>query len=357
MNQADQALRAELKAHHLVFSHDGMPGYRRQRRGKTFRFLLPDGTTLKDREERRRILSLAIPPAYENVWICPIPNGHLQATGIDQRTRKQYRYHSDWAALSANRKFTDLATFARSLPSLRAAVTTALHRAGFDRERVVAGIVALLDTTGYRIGNRRYVRENGSYGLATLLAKHLKQSDQGWEVRFIGKAGQPHLARIRHHAINHLISELHELPGQHLFRYEDSAGDWHNVSTTEVNEWLKQTGGGDFTAKQFRTWNATVRCAIELAKQPPGDTKTAIKQAEVAAIRATAERFRHTPATCKKYYIHPEIFRAFHNGKLYEIMKKRPPLFRADPAAKLRANERKILWLIEHPAPKKRPSR
>ncbi len=169
----------------------------------------------------------------------------------------------------------------------------------------------------------------------------------------MGKSGQPHQARIHHAGGNALISELQELPGQHLFRYEDEAGAWHDIGTSDVNEWLKETGGGDFSAKQFRTWQATVRCARELAKEPPGETKTGRKRAEMTAIRTTAEKFRHTPATCRKYYVHPEVLRAYRSGRLHKIMHRRPPKFSAlDPAAKLRADERRVLWLLEHPEKK-----
>ncbi|MES2997443.1 MAG: hypothetical protein V4733_11595 [Verrucomicrobiota bacterium] len=167
------ALKSELQVHHLVFSHDAMPGYSRRKHGRSFRFFHPDGSALADPEERRRVLSLAVPPAYENVWICLKANGHLQATGFDQRGRKQYRYHPRWMEMSSDRKFGNLTAFARSLPVIRAKVAAALSEEGFERPRIAAGIVALLDSTGYRIGNRRYAKENKSYGLATLLARHL----------------------------------------------------------------------------------------------------------------------------------------------------------------------------------------
>lgn len=407
---AKAAILPELKARHLVFSHDGMPGYRRQRQGKGFRFLLPGsggGGTLRDAEERRRILSLAIPPAWREVWICTHPQGHLQATGVDEKGRKQYRYHAQWAELSADRKFTGIADFARALPALRGRVAAALAAEGFEKERIVAGIVGLLDHTGYRIGNRRYASENRSYGLVSLLSRHLVEEDGQWVLRFRGKSGQWHRAEVRNARLMKLVAELHELPGQHLFRYERAPGQWSDIDTGDVNAWLKEAGGGDFTAKQFRTWRATVLCARELARLPmpvavavaasasvsaleavsvpvpvpadeagasaevgagagvdananagassgtkpkggAGTSAAALRSAELAAVRATAARLHHTPAVCRQYYLHPAVMAAFRSGSLHRVMQGRPPKFPAgDRAGLLRADERRVLWLIE----------
>lgn len=330
-----------------------MPGYSRRRQGRHFRFFAPNGTLLSDASEKQRILSLAIPPAYREVWICTQANGHLQATGLDDRGRKQYRYHPQWAALSADRKFTGLPEFARALPGLRSRVASALAVGGFEKERIVAGIVGLLDHTGYRIGNKRYVSENRSYGLVSLLSRHLVEEESGWTLRFRGKSGQWHRAEVRNARISALVAELHELPGQHLFRYEKEDGEWHDLGTTDVNDWLKLVGGGHFTAKQFRTWRATVLCARELAAYPVPETAREQRANELAAIRLTAARLHHTPSTCRKYYLHPAIFDAFRSGRLQPLMRNRPPKFPAgDKAASLRADERRLLWLIEHPAAK-----
>ncbi|WP_367870864.1 DNA topoisomerase IB [Luteolibacter sp. Populi] len=339
---------AALRAHDLVFSHDGMPGYQRRRSGKGFSYLTPKGSTLRSAEERKRIASLVIPPAYESVWICVLPNGHLQATGLDQRGRKQYRYHPDWHSLSADRKFEILPEFAKALPRIRRRVKAALDGETLDRERIVAGVVGLLDSTGFRIGNHRYAKENRSFGLSTLLTRHLSEEDGGWVLRFKGKSGKEHEAQVRDARIATLIAELHELPGQRLFRHEDESGSLHDVGTAEVNDWLKEVGGGDFTAKQFRTWRATLLCALELGKAPPEESEAACKRAEVAAIRLTAEVLNHTPATCRKYYIHPGILRAYRSGDLYRAMIGKPPrMRRVDESAKLKADERRVLALIE----------
>ncbi len=339
---------AILKAHDLVFTHDGMPGYSRRRSGRGFSYLTPSGTVLRSAAERRRIGSLVIPPAYQSVWICQLPNGHLQATGLDQRGRKQYRYHPEWHLLSGDRKFDLLPDFAKALPRIRQRVRSALSNGGLDRDRIIAGIVALLDSTGFRIGNRRYAKENRSFGVVSLLSRHLAEEDGEWVLRFRGKSGIEHEAQIRDARIAALIAELQELPGQRLFRHEDESGVWHEVGTADVNAWLKEVGGGEFTAKQFRTWRATLQCALVLGKEPPGESEAACKRAEAAAIQATAESLNHTPATCRKYYVHPGILKAYRSGDLHRVMRARPPrMRRADESAKLRADERRVLSVIE----------
>lgn len=332
----------------LVFTHDAMPGYSRQRRGKGFSYFTPSKAVLKDAGERKRIASLVIPPAYESVWICVKPNGHLQATGIDQRGRKQYRYHADWQVLSSDRKFELLPAFALALPRLRRKIKSALAGTDLDRERIVAGIVALLDATGFRIGNRRYAKENRSFGLASLLTRHLSEEDGRWIMRFRGKSGIDHEAGIAAGRLAALIAELHELPGQPLFQYEDETGGLHEVGTTDVNGWLKEAGGGDYTAKQFRTWRATVMCARELGNEAPAESEAGLRRAEVAAIRKTAEALNHTVATCRKYYVHPAILKAYRSGDLFRVMSAAPPrMRRSDESYRLHSDERRTLLLIE----------
>ncbi len=333
----------------LVFTHDGMEGYRRKRRGKGFSFHLPCGELLRDPEERRRILSLAVPPAYRSVWICMLPNGHLQATGIDDRGRKQYRYHPAWMEWSGERKFDHLLEFARALPEIRRAVRASLAGDRFSRERVVAGVVALLDRTGYRVGSPRYARENGSYGLATMLTRHVDPDDDGSvRIHFNGKSGKRHETEVNDPRLVRLIHELHELPGQHLFRYEDESGERHDLDSSEVNAWLKEKGGGDFSAKQFRTWRATVLCARELGREPPAGSRAARTRARNEAIKRTAAILHHRPATCRKYYVHPAIFRAYPGGELHRAINRRAPaLRRRDGTCRLHADERRVFRLLE----------
>ena len=335
------------KAIRLVFTTDTMPGYKRVRRGKGFSFVLPDGLKLTDIAERKRILSLAIPPAYKNVWICTRENGHLQATGIDARGRKQYRYHPHWHLRAADRKFGELTGFAAALPRIRARLRRELAGEDLTRDRTIAGIVALLDITGYRIGNSRYERENKSFGLSSLLNRHLKEKGGHLELNFRGKSGQQHKAEIVSPRLIRLVRDLHELPGQHLFRYEDAKGEWHDIGTTDVNDWLKETGGGENTAKQFRTWKASVLCARELAVAPPPEPVPAQERIIRQAIIATAPKLHHTPATCRKYYIHPSLLDGFRSGALFRIMNSAPPrLIKLDGTAALGVDERRVYRLL-----------
>lgn len=341
----------------LVFTHDGMPGYRRSRVGRGFSYRLPGGSLLRDKRERARISALAVPPAYEDVWICMLENGHLQATGLDQRGRKQYRYHPEWHRMAGDRKFLELAEFARALPAIRRKVRAALTGEGLERDRIIAGVVTLLDQTGFRIGNHRYVQENHSFGLASLLTRHARETEEGLLLRFKGKAGKEHRARIDDAQVIALVEELQELPGQYLFCHRDGRR-WRPVESGDVNSWLKEISGGNFTAKQFRTWRATVMCARELGREPPPEGRTALKKAETIAIRTTAERLHHTPATCRSYYIHPAIFRAYRSGDLYRRMNSPAPRLRkSDGSARLHADERRVLAVIEASPPRsKRPA-
>lgn len=333
-----------LDAFKLAYTSETLPGIRRQRRGKGFAYFLPDGSLLTDEKELQRIASLVIPPAYKDVWICRVKNGHLQATGIDQRGRKQYRYHPLWHELANDRKFSNLPAFVSALPRIRSRVKEALKEEGMTRSRVIAGVVALLDQTGYRIGNEKYVKDNRSFGLASLLMKHLKQEDGEWVMRFKGKAGTLHEAEVKDPQLTSLLEELQDLPGQHLFRYEDDAGVCHDITTADVNAWMKEAGGGEFTAKQFRTWKATLICAKELSKTPPDESTAAIRRAIRQAVVATAAHLRHTPTTCRKYYLPPRLFTAYQTGRLFTGM--------SEPAASIRGfsglhmDERRLLPLI-----------
>lgn len=346
-----QALPSTPPAKSLVFTSDEMPGYSRERRGRGFSYRLPRGGLLKDKRERRRIASLAIPPAYEAVWICRLPNGHLQATGLDARGRKQYRYHPAWLEIAAERKFAELGGFASTLPRIRSACRSALAHSEITRERVIAGIVLLLDRTGYRIGNSRYEKENRSFGLSSLHSRHVQLERDGLRLRFRGKSGMDHEAEVDDAAMRKLVLDLQDLPGQHLFRYEGSDGEWHDIDSSDVNGWIRETSGGDYSAKFFRTWKATVLCALELKNENPPESKAAANKAMGRAIEATAEQLRHTAATCRKYYVHPAVSKAYRDGTLHGIMNRRAPQLRkSDGTARLHANERRVYKLITGPS-------
>ncbi|RYD31022.1 MAG: hypothetical protein EOP87_15525 [Verrucomicrobiaceae bacterium] len=235
----------------------------------------------------------------------------------------------------------------QALPRIRACVTKDLANPDLTRDRVIAGIVALLDLTGYRIGNSRYEKENRSYGLSSLLMRHVKEENGQLMLRFRGKSGNEHETEVSNPRLSRLVEELQDLPGQHLFRYEDEAGFFHDVETEDVNDWLKDAGGGDYTAKQFRTWRATLLCAKELAKEPPPEAATRQRSVFRDAIKATALKLNHTPATCRKYYIHPNLEKTFSTGELHQVMHgPAPTLKRADGTAALRTDERRVYKLI-----------
>ncbi len=301
----------------LIYLIDEAAGISRRRRaGGGFSYFLPDGSRLSDDAEVARIDSLAIPPAYRRVWISPHGNSHLQATGYDDRRRKQYRYHAEWQRLRAREKFAQMGEFGAALPSIRAAVAGALRHRELDRPRVVATLVRMLDQTACRIGNLNYRDENGTYGLSTLESEHVDAHGETVELSYRGKGGGDIEAKLRSGTVAKIVRKLQELPGQHLFKYKDARGGWHPVDSTDVNEWLQEVSGAVFTAKNFRTWHAS-RLALEiLAETEVPESATGIARARNTAIKDVAVRLHHRPATCRKYYVHPLVVELFEAGKL-----------------------------------------
>lgn len=303
-----QALNAETRApRRLVYVDDSMPGIRRLRHGEHFRYLRPDGKPLKDEAELARIRKLAIPPAYTDVWICPRPDGHLQATGRDARGRKQYRYHPDWRIARDAGKFGRMLEFGKVLPRIRRRVKKDLALpvgAHPRRESVLAALVRLLDTTLVRIGNDEYARSNGSYGLTTLRNRHAAVEGSTLRLRFKGKHGIVNDVSLDDPRVARIVRRCQSLPGQDLFEYADEDGTVRCLGSADVNAYLREAGGADFTAKDFRTWHATVH-ALQLAKAPPpaGGSRRSAKEilAEVAA------RLGNTVAVCRKSYVHPQV--------------------------------------------------
>ncbi|MDN3920486.1 DNA topoisomerase IB [Roseateles violae] len=292
----------------LVYVSDDMPGIRRVRRGPGFAYRSSEGQWLRDAAEIQRIRRLAIPPAYSEVWICPLPNGHLQATGRDARGRKQYRYHADWSAARDAEKFDRLAEFGRALPHIRARVARDLRalrgRPLLPRELVLATIVRLLDTTFVRVGNDEYARGNGSYGLTTLRNPHAKVEAGRLRLRFRGKSGVEHDVSVQDPRLAQVVRRCQHLPGQELFQYQDEDGAVHRVGSTDVNSYLSEAAGAHFTAKDFRTWHASV-LALELGRQACAGGVQPFPAKQLLAEVAAA--LHNTPAVCRKAYIHPRI--------------------------------------------------
>ena len=297
----------------LQYVSDERPGYRRKAKGKDFEYFDTEGKPIRDEQRLLRIRRLAIPPAWTDVWICPSPNGHIQATGRDARRRKQYRYHERWREVRDENKFERLAHFAKALPNIRRRVAQDLKLPGLPREKVLATIVRLLERTFIRIGNEEYARENKSFGLTTLKNRHVKVRGAQVRFRFRGKSRIQHEVDISDGRVAKVIAKCQDLPGQDLFQYVDAEGKVQDVTSQDVNDYLRQIAGEDFSAKDFRTWGGTVLAAIALARQEQFQTKKQAKANIKTAICAVAELLGNTPSVCRKCYIHPIIVEAYLN--------------------------------------------
>jgi DNA topoisomerase I len=300
----------------LVHISDGEPGLRRKRAGRGFCYIGLDGRKVSDPDTLSRIRALAIPPAWTDVWISPSAAGHFQASGRDQRGRKQYRYHPDWIACRDAAKFEKLAEFARALPAIRRRVQDDMRRRNITRERVIASVVWLLDRTFVRIGNDHYARENGSYGLTTLRSRHVDLNGGTVRFSFKGKSGREWQIKLSDRRIAATVGKLEELPGQHLFQYLDDDGDPHPIQSSDVNAYLREASGTDFTSKHFRTWAATKDAALELGETPLPTTQSGRARLLNAVIDRIAARLRNTRAVCRACYVHPEVISEWENDRL-----------------------------------------
>jgi DNA topoisomerase-1 len=298
---------ASAKAAGLRYVSDEMPGITRIARGKHFAYVAADGKEITDETELARIRSLAVPPAYTDVWICPIANGHLQATGRDARGRKQYRYHKRWREVRDETKYGRMIAFAQALPAIRKRIEADMALSGLPREKVLATVVQLLETTAIRVGNDEYAKDNGSYGLTTLRNTHAKV--QGATVRFSfrGKSGVRHAIDLRDRRLAKIVRQCQDLPGQQLFEYVDDDGNTRAIDSSDVNAYIREISGEDFSAKDFRTWLGTVTCASLLAQQEAAETQTERKSRLTDVIKDVATRLGNTPAVCRKCYVHPHV--------------------------------------------------
>jgi len=300
----------------LRYSTDTRPGITRRRSGRGFSYRDADGATVRDREVVARIRALAIPPAWTDVWICPWPNGHLQASGRDARSRKQYRYHTQWHERRGTDKFDRMLAFAEALPRIRRRCDVDLARRGLPRQKVIAAVVRLLELTLIRVGNDEYARLNRSFGLTTLRDRHARIDGAAVRFRFRGKSGQSHEVGLRDRRLARLIRRCQELPGQELFQFVDADGTVRDVTSDDVNAYLREASGGDFTAKDFRTWAGTVLAYRALRALQPGTGKVAAKRNVVEAIRQTADRLGNTPAVARGSYVHPAVLEAYLAGSI-----------------------------------------
>jgi DNA topoisomerase-1 len=300
----------------LRYVHDDRPGYTRKRAGKGFVYYDTKGNRITEPEELQRFRSLVLPPAWENVWICPSPHGHIQATARDARGRKQYRYHPLWSAVRNRTKFNHMVVFGEKLPLIREHVNQQLSLRGMPRDKVLAVVVTLLGTTLIRIGNAEYSRSNGSYGLTTLLNKHVHVNGSTVEFSFRGKSGKKHVIDVHNRKLATIIRRCQELPGQELFGYIDEDGTAVDIDSNDVNEYLHTITGEDITAKDFRTWGGTLYALDTLCSNGSCTNESERKAALQQAVRTAAGRLGNTPAVCRKYYIHSAVISAFEQGSL-----------------------------------------
>ncbi len=329
-------LRSELRRFGLVYSSDAMPGILRRARGRGFSYLASDGTSIDDPAERARIASLAIPPAYLCVWICPLPHGHLQATGFDDRKRKQYRYHTDWSAFRAQLKFSELASFGETLPRIRRALARDLQAEAGTKTYALAALVSLIDAAHLRVGSEEYLEENGTFGAATLQRRHVRLEDGVVRLNYRGKGGRRVHSTLRDRRLHRILETIDDLPGRNLFVYLNAAGDVCDIDSAQVNAYLAEISGREgVTAKTFRTWAGTL-AAFEVALETPAPS---IK----AMTSAAAERLHNTPTVCRNSYIHPAVLALRDDDEA-------PPM-PEQPARGLKQREAALLAFLEAAAP------
>jgi DNA topoisomerase-1 len=299
----------------LRYVSDLEPGIARRVCGKGYSFVDAEARPVRDKDTLARIRTLAIPPAWRDVWICPLENGHIQATGRDARGRKQYIYHPDWVAVRDANKFARMRTFGKALPTIRRRVAADLARPGIPREKVLALVVRLLDTTLIRVGNEEYARRNGSYGLTTLRSRHVVVDGAEIQFHFRGKGGIAHRVVLAEPKLARVVRKLLDLPGQELFQYADEARELRTIDSADVNDYLRSIAGDDFSAKDFRTWYAT-RAALQGLERCRADTKTQARAEVKRVLCEVARKLGNTPTICRKSYVHPVVIETFLAGEL-----------------------------------------
>jgi DNA topoisomerase-1 len=331
----------------LRYVDDSRPGIRRRSAKDGFRYLLPDGKPLRDEQTEKRIRALAIPPAWTDVWICPHANGHIQATGRDAKGRKQYRYHAQWRSVRDESKYHRMLAFGRALPRIRQKVDEALALPGLPREKALATVVRLLETTMIRVGNTEYARANKSFGLTTLKNRHVEVNGRAVAFRFRGKSGVMHDIRLQDPRVARIIRRMRDLPGQELFQYLDEEGQTHSIDSSDVNDYLREISGEDYTAKDFRTWAGTMLAARELRAFEACTSETEGKKNIVQAITAVAKRLGNTPAVCRKCYVHPAVLESYLCGALHRAAEELRREEAANDPHALDDEELAVLALLE----------
>jgi DNA topoisomerase I len=331
----------------LVYVSDAEPGVRRQRHGKSFAYKGRNGEAITDKRMLERIYRLAIPPAWTDVWISISPNGHIQATGRDARGRKQYKYHARWREVRDSTKFEHMVEFASALPRIRKRMAADLGARGLSRRKVLATVVYLLENTLIRVGNSDYAKQNKSFGLTTLRDGHVDIDGSELRFEFNGKSGKTWKLRMRDRRIASVVKSCQDLPGQHLFQYVDENGERQQVSSTDVNDYLREIAGGEVTAKDFRTWAGTVLAAMALSEFESFDSEAGAKRNIKLAIEKVAARLGNTPTICRQCYIHPEVLNAYLEGSVLTALKQEAESELKRKLGKLSPEEAAVLSLIQ----------
>jgi DNA topoisomerase-1 len=330
----------------LRYVHDGMPGIRRRGTGKGFTYRDDEGGRVGDPEVLARIKALAIPPAWTDVWISPISNGHLQATGRDARGRKQYRYHDRWREVRDETKFERLPEFARALTPIRRRVDRDLRRPGLPREKVLATVVRIMDTAYARVGNLEYARENNSFGLTTLRNRHVSLDGPKVRFEFEGKGGKVHVFDVEDRRLAAIVRRCREIPGYDLFQYLEEDGTRRPVGSGDVNDYVREISGGDFTAKDFRTWAGTVVAAKALALMGESGSQRRAKRNVTRALEVVGQSLGNTPAIARKSYVHPDVIEGYLDGTLVASWERPLPERPSRIVARLRADEQRLFRFL-----------
>lgn len=334
----------------LRYVSDAKPGIRRLRRGKSFRYVDAEGHPIRDRETLARIKSLVIPPAWKDVWISPIPNGHMQATGRDARGRKQSRYHPRWREVRDETKYERMMLFGSVLPVIRQRIENDLAQPGMPREKILATIIRLMETTLIRIGNEEYARGNHSYGLTTMRNKHVVVNGHTVHFEFPGKSGIKHSIDLHDRRLARIVRQCLDLPGYELFQYVDETGARHSVDSADVNDYLHEIAGDYFTAKDFRTWAGSVLACTMLQQFEPFTSETQAKKNVVAAIKGVARELGNTPSVCRKCYVHPAVLEHYLSQRMKQKLSKtaKEDVLNADFPIGLRKEEQALLHLLRN---------
>ncbi|WP_312172680.1 DNA topoisomerase IB [Chryseobacterium sp.] len=339
---------ASAKAVHLIYTSDAeTAGITRKKSGKKYSYY-KDGKKIRDKDEISRINKLVIPPAWENVWICALDNGHLQATGFDVKKRKQYRYHPLWSALRNHTKFYRMLQFGYALPDIRLQVEKDLALRNFDKRKILALIVSLMQKTNIRIGNNAYEKLYGSFGLTTLKGKHVKVQGQKISFHFKGKKGVMHDIDLKSRRLSKLIQKCKDIPGKELFQYIDDEGNRHTVDSGMVNDYIKEISGEDFTAKDFRTWSGTVSALIAFKEIGYAETHTEYKKKVKEALEMVASHLGNTSTVCRKYYVHPLVINLYENNTIKKYLDELEQIEKNDGKAGLTHEEKLVLKILEN---------